>query len=618
LDNDGVLEVAGDFEFAAGTVFTSRGLLSVDPAGSGRGFFIDDIDVSLGRVDVATDGAIGVGSNAAITIDGGSIKGEITADAGSTVTLSGNLELGSGAMLTGSGNFIVGNDAPEICDVVVTGSSHVSNLTVSTNGRLSVIGNLVAISPVLVENAAYVKGVTTAREHGSGLATGRITGNVINDSGTLDVVLLTIDGDYTQKQDATLRLPFGISEPGLPGNGQLTVTGHVSLDGRLILSEPVGFSAAPGTSFTLIKYDSVTGTFDRIDGLDLGASELSVFGFSPQEINAQSRAANPGNTFTDADGDIFTVKLIGPGRASVFLDDPDSDGKGPIQHIHLTGTNGRTSKLFVTVVKPKGAVSDGMVSIGSIEGSGIGGIMAPKSNLIGSFGHGIELTGALGGLSIRDVLNGTDVLAGGEPAQATFVIAHVLDKGTTIDLGTSISSFTAAKVSEGTIRAPRIGVLRVIGDRVGPIAGDFSGTVTVTGSSPIGLGIVSISGAVTNGHFNVLSGRVGTFSVGSFVDSSLFAGYVPTDSKQPMSGGGFTTAMWIKLFKVKGTFAGSFVAADSIFTATIGNVITDNGPDAFGILAHTKFGVLYVTQPKLKLLQTNLPFVLDDFQVKLV
>ena len=54
----------------------------------------------------------------------------------------------------------------------------------------------------------------------------------------------------------------------------------------------------------------------------------------PGEVVAASA-----QTFTDSDGDAYSVRLSGPGSAVVTSDDPDGDSKGPVASIALRGTD---------------------------------------------------------------------------------------------------------------------------------------------------------------------------------------------------------------------------------------------------------------------------------------
>ena len=85
--------------------------------------------------------------------------------------------------------------------------------------------------------------------------------------------------------------------------------------------------------------------------------------------------------FTDADGDLFKVKITGPGTATVTLLDPDHDGNGAIDSIVLADT--KTKSVLKISVTQAGA-GDGRVDVGAIMGAKIGSINALKANLTGA------------------------------------------------------------------------------------------------------------------------------------------------------------------------------------------------------------------------------------------
>lgn len=229
-------------------------------------------------------------------------------------------------------------------------------------------------------------------------------------------------------------------------------------------------------------------------------------------------------SFTDADGDKYTVALLGAGTQTVTQ---DGDGGGPIAQISLQNTNA-TSKLVVSVTKVAGG--DGRVSIGSINSSsGLLGISAPASDLVGA---GINVTGFLGSVRVRDVAGA--IQAGGSATQRTSVFGHVFQDGSTINLGSSIAILQAATIGTTTIQTPTIGVLKVVGDATNkvdgvlePIAGDFAGSLTLSGSGsaskPISLSLAIVSGSLGGSNWQV-TGDVGSVIVNRLVDGWNFNG----------------------------------------------------------------------------------------------
>ena len=137
--------------------------------------------------------------------------------------------------------------------------------------------------------------------------------------------------------------------------------------------------------------------------------------------------------FTDADGDLVTVKLTpktGAGSLLVYLTDPDGDGKGPIELIQLNGTTAK-SAVSVTAKKPKDGTGDGRVGLGSVTGGDLKSLSAKGADLTGD---GIRLTGYLGSLVIGNIPMGADIIAGGTSAQKTAIAAGTTGDGTAIEL----------------------------------------------------------------------------------------------------------------------------------------------------------------------------------------
>jgi hypothetical protein len=96
--------------------------------------------------------------------------------------------------------------------------------------------------------------------------TGTLNGDVNNSAGTvspgLSPGILTINGNYVQGASGTLNMEIGGTIPGASGHDQLVVTGTATLGGTLNAGLINGFVPAATDSFTLLKANSVTGTFD--------------------------------------------------------------------------------------------------------------------------------------------------------------------------------------------------------------------------------------------------------------------------------------------------------------------------------------------------------------------
>jgi hypothetical protein len=152
-----------------------------------------------------------------------------------------------------------------------------------------------------------------------------------------------------------------------------------------------------------------------------------------------------------------------------------------------------------------------------------GGSLSAKS--MGSIVIGGNLTGAridvegyLARLTVRDILNGAAVLAGGTANQKTTISAHDIGDGTTIDVASSIASLTAARVGGADFFAPSLGSLSIKGDKALGIPGDIAADVTLSGqglaTTGRTLGGATIKNQIIGGTWYV-GGRAGAIAAGS-------------------------------------------------------------------------------------------------------
>lgn len=157
--------------------------------------------------------------------------------------------------------------------------------------------------------------------------------------------------------------------------------------------------------------------------------------------------------FTDADGDLFKVKVIGPGTAIVTLLDPDHDGNGAIDSLLLADT--KTKSVLKISVTQAGA-GDGRVDVGAITGAKIGSINALKANL----------TDAVDSVLLGDVRNGAHLHFGGAATQLTALTPGAVGDGTDISTSGQFLAITGASF----ISAAKIASLTSAGDFAGSVA----------------------------------------------------------------------------------------------------------------------------------------------------
>jgi hypothetical protein len=343
-------------------------------------------------------------------------------------------------------------------------------------------------------------------------------------------------------------------------------------------------------------------------------------------VIAKNSFLTAGSTFTDVDGDLVTLKITGPGALNYYL----TNGTGPVSEIDLSGTD--PAKTVVSVKVKKAAGGNGHFDVGEITGTGVRTLSLSAADLIGS---GINLSSFLGSLTIGDVKNAADIsLAGSPPSlgRTTAITAGVIGDGTDITItGAPLGSLTAIAVGTGTITAPSVGSIRIKGKAKTPslpaIPGDFKSDLTIAGTGLSGhtpaLKSLQVAGAVSGSTIRVgggigTVGDVGSVLAGSFVNSTLFAGYTgPNDGY-----GSYNLPSTIGPFRVTGAanaFSHSFVIAANFNNVTLSSVDPDDGGIKFGFLYHTKLKSLVVKSPSF-VFNANGPaeqdMPLSDFYVK--
>ncbi len=366
--------------------------------------------------------------------------------------------------------------------------------------------------------------------------------------------------------------------------------------------------------------------------------------------------------FTDSDGDRYRVRLIGPGLVAVDIA-ADAEGRGPIHRIQVAGTDPARSILRVVRLGFV-ATSDQRVSIGSIAGTGLAGISAPASDLVGP---GIVLTGPLGSLEVRDVANGTSIRAAGTTAHRTSIQARSIGGGGEIHLGSTLDSLVAQAVGAVRITTPAVGRLSVSGsEKVGGLrpvlAGDFAASLAVHGN----VGSIAVVGAVrgvnwiiggdlesltVGGVFNGVTMSVGgtltsatlgdvrgcaitvgrrvvSFTSSTFIDSHLHVGFTPLNPADPMAGATsarFNRALVTQIDSFRVTartgiaFAGSTIAARHIGFVSLRRVSIAH-PRQFGVLADDSIRHVVVGTPGYRLTNRTTPLNsgIGQFRVRIV
>jgi hypothetical protein len=284
-------------------------------------------------------------------------------------------------------------------------------------------------------------------------------------------------------------------------------------------------------------------------------------------------SALPSNagTFTDTDGDVYTIKLTGPGTVDFVQSGPDVNGDGSIDSLTLAGTTSK-SALSVTVKKNKNG-GDGLVSIGSISGTTLKSITASSSDLIGS---GLDFTGqAVGSVKLRDVLNGAEISAG-VAGQSISLTVRTVGDGTDMTFGGTVSSLKAAAIGAGEITAPVISKISVGGTK--GITGNMASDVTLSG--PAGatvLGSLTVAGTLSNVTIQGGVGNLGTIKAGAMLSVGIFAGINGTTLPNQLSD--FTTSATIKGVTISGITGQAVSMSDLQVAARFITALAAKDPD---------------------------------------
>ena len=352
----------------------------------------------------------------------------------------------------------------------------------------------------------------------------------------------------------------------------------------------------------------------------------------------EATAKSPKATFTDADGDEVTVTLGGKvGTMTIYR----QNGAGDITEIALAGTDRARSKVTVAVKKPRGVTTDGRVQLGEVTGTGAKKLGLGKADLVGTglAGDGIRLTSFLGSLIIGDVRNGADITLGGapplKPANAGTRITAGRIQGTVTDPTDilfadpkgRLAGLTAVSVGEGSITAASTGAITAKGKpktkTSARIPGDFNSDLAIGGAGAgllkgVALGSLNVAGAVTGATIRV-NGNVGRVTVGSFIDSRLFARYTGDEVAGIFDPVAATVGPFVVKAKTDG-FVRSFVFASSFKRVTLASATTDNADNPFGFVYKTSFAGLTLTTPTgKKTFNKTLggtQIIEDDLQVK--
>jgi hypothetical protein len=243
--NDGAATWTGDgtLQFTGGTwvdngsnssfVADSNGSLETI---SGTGTFVNDGGTfdkqGLEPLDIGT--GVSFDNTGTVTIDGGTL----TLSDGSN---SGTIDVNSGTQLTFSDNFTLTSTST----IDGTGTIDVSSGSLDLGGTLSG-------ATLTIEQGASANGSAT-------INAAVINNGTISDGGTIGT--LTINGNFTQSSSGTLNLALGSAT----AYDQLKIAGMAVLGGTLNVTTTNSYMPPHNTTFTLLTYDSFSGSFGTIN-----------------------------------------------------------------------------------------------------------------------------------------------------------------------------------------------------------------------------------------------------------------------------------------------------------------------------------------------------------------
>lgn len=286
----------------------------------------------------------------------------------------------------------------------------------------------------------------------------------------------------------------------------------------------------------------------------------------------------------DADGDLYTITLKGPGSLAVDA----GSVPGVIESIQLTGTTARSSLTIKVTRKGDG---DGLLSVGSISttdaASSLKSLSAAGVDLLGNAsGIGLAIEGGLSSLKLHDLANGADVQIGTpgvyDPTlKAITVSLHAVGFDSSLFFSSAIGTLTAVDFAQSTLLdAAAIKTLKV--------SEHFQGSLNIAGN----LGTATIGGWI--GENWTVGGNGGTIKFGASSTDWIasFGGDVKSlTAKSTMS---FTTFTADSVQSVKaidmtaGTMILSGAASDK--KLTLGKLAVTNWMDAVTVRAEGNIG----------------------------
>ncbi len=343
------------------------------------------------------------------------------------------------------------------------------------------------------------------------------------------------------------------------------------------MGETVFDNAAAG--FTVYYYEGAAGfTTPTWNGY---RTEVILTSF-PVELTSAEKWTY---SYTDANGDVVTVKLSGATDTTTmklyFESDPAAEGfADDVQEIELTGT-GRKTQLSISV-KANKLAGDGTTTVEeiSVTDGVLKAIKAKTTDLVGD-GLVANAGGYVSAIDIRNLTNGADIILPGEgAAKGVSIKAGQFEEDTDVTLGSPLKGLTMAAWDDGELAAPWAKSIAIKGNKKLGIAADFGADINLTDANAKGVSLGKFTAAGTaTGAIRTL-GSIGSVAIASVNGFDLLAGIDPDAGRFPTIAADFVnpdaSIKSVKIAGIKGQ-AGTFFQDCNIAAATIGSVRLCNG-----------------------------------------
>ena len=388
----------------------------------------------------------------AVTLDGGSGDDLLIGGAGGDVLIGGRGddtlrgESGDDVLIPGLGADILdggsGGDTGVFTGTAGADSAEVAAGMVAINGETDTLAN---VETVNLDTLGGDDGVSVAAGAGFFDVLNLLTGAGDDDihvvlGNPAPATIINVNGGPHAAGDSAV-------VQGLPGDDQFDTYGVVSTFG--------------GATVTLTDIEDAA----ILEGRQIDRDPNSL---APNQY-----------LFQDADGNVASVRITGPGTVDVYRN--IFNGRyADIWSLHMAGTSETLTSVNVNVRKARG--TDNETSIGAATGDGLKALIAPRSDLVGA---GLDLSAGLGKLVVDDIADGVDLLLGGESGMEMTLAADVVGD---VDLrtGRRLRQVKVTSWAAGHLQASMF-------DSVSTTAGAFGADLTNTRKTRTEFGIRDVS-----------------------------------------------------------------------------------------------------------------------------